>query len=142
MCGIRTSAGLLASGLPVRFAVTVVGVKATWWVGFILGIILGLIGFIQKDSRKMFIFTLQAFLITIVITLLTGLIGLLYGFTVLVSKDMSYFRYWYIPNNLVNFKNFIAVGLMHNFSYAGGLIGLLFGTAWQIIRRVKDRNLN
>jgi hypothetical protein len=127
--------------LPDRIAVSFIGILATWWMGLILSVILGLIGFIQKGPKRMFRYSLEAFGLTIVIAFITGLIGLLYGFMFLSSKSPEYFKYWFIPENLINFKNYIAVGSMHNFSYLGGGIGLIAGIIWLIIRKIKDKKI-
>ncbi|WP_298338423.1 hypothetical protein [uncultured Algibacter sp.] len=117
-----------------RFGASIVGTLATWWVGMIIGIILGLVGLIHKTGKKMFKTTLKAFLLTTGITLLTGIIGLGYGKLFLTENRPN----WYLPENLIDYDSFIMVGSMHNFSYLGGLIGLIIG----IIYSVKQRKNN
>ena len=129
--------GLCAMGneaiLPnPRQAVAVVGFMATWWMGLPIGIILGLVGLIHNDNRQMFRITMKAFAVTIIVTFLTGLIGLGYGELVLADKPKDCFTGWFLPENLNDFKNFISVGSMHNFSYLGGMIGLSAGIIYSI----------
>jgi len=106
-----------------RFGASIVGTLATWWVGMIIGIILGLVGLIHKNGKNMFRTTMKAFLLTTGIALLTGIIGLGYGKLFLTENRPN----WNLPENLIDFDNFIMVGSMHNFSYLGGLIGLIIG---------------
>jgi hypothetical protein len=134
--------GLAESGseaiLPnPRIAVSVVGLLATWWMGIPIGIILGLVGLIHRDWRTMFSVTFKAFILAIVVAFVTGLVGLLYGHVYLADKSRIELANWYIPDNLVDFGSFIKVGSMHNFSYAGGLTGLIAGVSYTIIQRRK-----
>ena len=118
-----------------RLQVSVVGFLATWWMGIPVGIILGLVGLIQERARTMFLTTLKAFVVTILIAFLTGLVGLIYGFLFLKYSDLS----WFMPDNLIDRTNFIAVGSMHNFSYLGGLTGLIGGITFTIIEKRKQK---
>ena len=45
---------------------------------------------------------------------------------------------WWLPENLIDKKNFIAVGSMHNFSYLGGLIGLVAGIIY-IVKAEREK---
>ncbi len=119
-----------------RYGASIVGFLATWWVGMTIGVILGLIGLIHRNGKEMFKITIKAFLITIGIALLVGTIGLIYGKLVLVNNSPN----WIFPNNLVNRTNFIMVGSMHNFSYFGGLIGLLISIFYSIRQKKKAHN--
>jgi hypothetical protein len=121
-----------------RIEVSIVGLLATWWMGIPIGLVLGLVGLIHKDWRTMFFTTSKAFVLTIVIAFATGLMGLAYGQLFLTQKAKTEFQNWYIPDNLIDFENFIKVGSMHNFSYLGGLFGLIGGLLFTI--RQKRRN--
>ncbi len=123
-----------------RIEVSAVGLLATWWMGIPIGIILGLAGLIHRDWRTMFNVTFKAFLVTILIAFATGLLGLVYGHIYLADKSKAEFGNWYIPDNLVDFENFINVGSMHNFSYIGGLTGLIGGLVYTITQRRKLRS--
>ena len=69
-------------------------------------------------------------LVTITIAFLTGMYGLYEGFAYLADQPKENFGRWFIPKKLVDFKSFIAVGSMHNYSYLGGFYGLFFGIAY------------
>jgi ABC-type dipeptide/oligopeptide/nickel transport system permease component len=115
-----------------RIFVAIVGFLATWWFGLILGIILGIVGLVHKDFKTMYKISIKSILIAVSITFLVGILGLFYGKFYLANFPKSEFKNWYIPENLIDFKNFISVGSMHNFSYFGGIIGLIFGIIYSI----------
>jgi hypothetical protein len=125
----------ISPDLPFRLGVAVVGWNATWWMGIPIGIILGAVGLTHKAPKQMLWITIKAFLITMAVAFLTGLVGLLYGEMVLANKPVSYFDEWFIPENLNDFRNFISVGSMHNFSYIGGLLGALAGVVYSLRRK-------
>ena len=118
-----------------RFYVSVVGFLATWWMGLFIGFLLGLIGFVHTGWKLMFTITLKAFLFTMLIAFATGLTGLAYGYFFLADLPKEEFRNWYLPDNLIDFRNFITVGSMHNFSYLGGVIGLVAGMIYSMSQK-------
>ncbi|WP_306641585.1 hypothetical protein [Sanyastnella coralliicola] len=112
-----------------RLGAAYVGAMATWWVGVIIGAILAMVGLLHKNHRNMWKTTLQALVLTMVIALVTGLIGLGVGSTYEASPG------WFIPDYLEHPQRFIMVGSMHNFSYLGGGVGLLAGMFFSLKRR-------
>lgn len=116
-----------------RIEVSGVGFMATWWMGLPIGLILGLVGLVHKDNKQMFRATLKAIFVTVIVAFATGLIGLAYGKLYLADIGVD----WWLPDNLIDTKNFIAVGSMHNFSYLGGLTGLIAGTIYSIKQKRK-----
>ena len=118
-----------------RIFVAIVGFLATWWFGLVLGFILGLFNLIQTSWQKLFKVSFNALLIAILVTFITGILGLFYGFFFLSHKPRSNFEEWFIPYNLENFRNFIAVGSMHNFSYIGGFLGLIVAIFYSYKKR-------
>ena len=117
-----------------RFEVSIVGFMATWWMGLPIGLILGLVGLLHNDYKQMFKVTMKAILITIIVAFVTGLIGLAVGKLYLAEKSVD----WWLPENLIDTKNFISVGSMHNFSYLGGLFGLIAGIIYSVKRKKKQ----
>lgn len=118
-----------------RIQVSEVGYLATWWMGVPIGIILGFVGLIHKSDRQMLIVTFKAFLVVIIIAFITGLTGLAYGKLYLANSGVD----WWLPENLIDMNNYIAVGSMHNFSYVGGIIGLIGGVIYSL-RKKKQLN--
>ena len=117
-----------------RIEVSAVGFMATWWMGIPIGLILGLVGLIHKDHRQMVKVTMKAVLITVIVAFVTGLIGMAYGKLFLADKGVD----WSLPENLIDTENFISVGSMHNFSYLGGLFGLIAGIIYSIKQNKKN----
>ena len=122
-----------------RVSVAIVGFLATWWTGFWIGLILGLVGLVHPTWKEMLRVTCRGLLITLVIAFFVGLLGLLYGLIVLAHRPRSYFENWYIPDNVVDLPSYIAVGSMHNFSYLGGGIGLIVAAIYSIRKRKRER---
>lgn len=116
-----------------RIAVVVVGVRATWWTGLFIGPIIALVGLIHNDAKVMWKTNIRALLITICITAITGLIGLLYGWLFLADEGVS----WWLPDGLMDERAFVMVGSMHNFSYLGGLLGMVMGILFHV--RIKRK---
>ena len=121
-----------------RIQVSAVGFMATWWMGLPIGLILGLVGLIHKDNKQMFRVTMKAIIVTIIVAFTTGLIGLAYGKFFLDDTGVN----WWLPDNLIDVKNFIAVGSMHNFSYLGGLAGLITGVIYSVRQKLKYKIVN
>jgi len=112
-----------------RIEVSAVGFLACWWMGPPIGIILGLVGLIHRNHKQMFYASMKAILVTVIVAFTTGLIGLAYGRFYLAETGVN----WWFPENLIDKKNFIAVGSMHNFSYyLGGLTGVIAGVIYSI----------
>lgn len=112
-----------------RFLAAIVGFQATWWMGIPIGLILGLFNlFISSNAKQQFVVSMQSLLIVVSVALLTGLIGLGYGFIEEQGEN------WWLPDGLVDKRNFIAVGSMHNFSYLGGIIGIGAGILFSSYR--------
>lgn len=132
-----------AAQLPYpRIQVSAIGFLATWWVGIPLGIILGLFGFTHQNKNRMLKVTLKAFLVTIFIAFLTGITGWFYGYFYLGLQPKTYFHLWFFPQeNLYNFRAFVAVGSFHNFSYLGGLTGLIAGLIYSAKKQAKDKKI-
>ena len=90
---------------------------------------------IQTSWQNLFKVSFNALLIAILVTFITGMLGLFYGFFFLSHQPRSNFVEWFIPYNLENFRNFIAVGSMHNFSYIGGILGLIVAIFYSYKKR-------
>lgn len=114
-----------------RYGAAIIGVLATWWVGLIIGILLGLIGLIHKNGKRLFQITMSAFFLVFIIAFLTGVVGLVLG-KIMVANSTSD---WSVPKHVMEVERFIIVGSIHNFSYLGGLIGLIIGMLYTIRQR-------
>lgn len=118
-----------------RMAVAKVGFLATWWVGKYIGIIFGLTGLLFSDYKQMLKAVLKALGWTFCITILSSVIGFVCGNFFTNINTVS----WWFPENLIHKKDFVTVGTIHNFSYLGGAVGLLFGVVFLIVKNNSER---
>ena len=123
-----------------RLAAAVVGFLSTWWVGILLAIPLGIIGYQKLDAEQYRKSKIRSVKIIFSVAILFGVIGYLVGLYY-VSSTADW------PVNAGNFErigvfdlegwdNFMIVGVIHKFSYLGALLGLLFALVNQF-RQVK-----
>ena len=105
-----------------RLKVGIIGFLATWWVGFILGIIYALLSLFY-NSKKTLSIVMSSIFLNIGIAIIFGFLGFVYAFLFLRAENIN----WYIPEQTKNIQNFINVGSIHNFGYIGGIFGLLIG---------------
>jgi hypothetical protein len=120
-----------------RIKAAIVGYRASAWMGFYIGIFIGLSGLVQKTPKLMALRTVEALGIVAAVTLFVGLIGLLRGYIITSDINLEGYQNWYIPYILDNLRRFLCAGHMHNSSYLGGVIGIPFGIAFQIYTRVR-----
>ncbi|MFN8416498.1 MAG: hypothetical protein U0U66_09210 [Cytophagaceae bacterium] len=116
-----------------RVAAGLVGILGTWWLALTYGVILGLCGLMHKDGKTMFKVSTKAIILTLLVIMGTGILGLIYGKFFLTNSAPN----WFIPENVINKHNYIMIGSMHNFGYFGGLIGLLTGVAYIVKQKNK-----
>ena len=113
--------------------VAIIGFWATWWTGLIIGAVNGIVGLIQPTTKMMRKSIYGATIRTLGIGIGIGLIGIVVGEFIISEIDGN----WIIPENVKDKNDFLVVGTMHTFSYIGGLVGLIFGTIYQV-RLKKD----
>lgn len=118
-----------------RSAVVMVGVEASWWMGLCIGLILAAFTLIFPNADRMFASAMQALGIVLLIAIISGVIGGFYGHYVLAKRGVD----WWLPDNLVHRNDFITVGSIHNFSYLGGVIGLIVALAFLYFKRQRLR---
>jgi len=114
-----------------RPTVAVIGFLATWWVGLFIGTMLGLVALLLPDAATMRKAIVRAVGVVYGTVVLAGLAGFFYGKYHLTTTGVN----WWLPDDLVHKNDFITVGSIHNFGYAGGLLGLLFGTFYLLKTR-------
>jgi hypothetical protein len=102
-------------------------------MGLIIGTAIGFTGLIFPDHKQMQRMISKALTITLAISIISGLTGFLIGNFYLSETGVS----WWMPENLGNKNDFITVGAIHNFSYLGGILGLLAGIFFMLIQKSK-----
>ncbi len=128
---------LLDSSLPERVRASIVGFFASWWMGIPIGVLVGGAGFIHSGARRMMQVTLRSFLVVVSVTLLVGLMGLIYGFTQTAPIDIEDYSGWYIPSDVVDLRRFLCAGYMHNSSYLGGAFAVLVAWVFHLVVRTR-----
>ncbi len=125
-------------GIPAelhnRWGAGLVGVAATWWMGLVIGLLLIPAGLLIPGWKNYLFVVLKAFGVAASTALLTGLAALAYGLAAFSAANLPNFHY---PAGVTDQVRFAVIGNMHNFSYIGGLLGIV--TALGFILREKRR---
>ena len=120
-----------------RIAISFVGFVSTWWFGLLIGLILGVIAMFQPNSKNMWKSVIGAILRTLGIAIGIGIIGILVGKFIISNINVN----WDLPTELIDRRSFLTAGTMHNFSYLGGIIGLIYGIVYQLkIKKLPTNN--
>lgn len=114
-----------------RPTVAVIGFLATWWVGLLMALFIAPLGLMFKEPVRMRKEIIRATLLTLGTAALSGLAGLAYGWWFLNGAPGG----WYLPEGLADPHAFLAVGSLHNFGYAGGVLGLCAAVTVMVWRR-------
>jgi hypothetical protein len=113
-----------------RATVAVIGFLATWWVGLLMALFIAPLGLMFKEPSRMRQEIIRATALTLGLAALCGLVGLAYGWS-LDSVPSG----WYLPEGVLDPHAFLAVGSLHNFGYAGGVLGLCVAVTGMVLRR-------
>jgi len=125
-----------------RLGAAYVGFLATWWMGVLVFVFLGLLSFLFKQPMQMLKYSIQAMLVVALVALVTGLAGLAIGYIQVNQSTISAYAQWIHPgvNDPVQF---IRVGFMHNAGYLGGATGFVAGVTYLLWKKgitTKDRS--
>lgn len=118
-----------------RQTVAVIGFFAAWWMGLIIGLGLGLTGLTFRNHSEMKKNLWVAVKFVFLIALAFSFIGFLWGKFFLVNNGVS----WSVPADLIDRDSYIITGSIHNFSYIGAVIGLLFGIVYLLRKKVPSK---
>jgi len=119
-----------------RLGAAYVGFLATWWMGVLVFLLLGLFGFMFPTPKLMAINLARSFLVVVVIAFLTGLSGLAYGYIQVDETTIAAYMLWLRPG-VTEPIQFVRVGFMHNASYLGGVTGLVGGIIFLVWSRLR-----
>jgi len=114
-----------------------VGLMASWWMGLIIGTILGVVSLPIPVQKTMFSTLFMAMGITIVITFFASMAGLAYGWLSFSEADIKTSVLFNGQKDLVMPMRFLMCFNMHNFSYVGAVIGMLAGSIFIIRKKRK-----
>ncbi len=127
--------------LQNRLGASIVGWEASWWMGVVIGVPVLLVGLIVPGWKPYLRHGLIAFVVVAVTAMLIGLSGLIYAyFTVTEASVANYF----LPFPVADRVAFFRVGTMHDFSYLGGVIGIVTACIYLAFARyrMKRRSLS
>lgn len=127
----------IPAGLPERVGAALVGCVAAWWMGAIVSVFLLPVGLKIPGALNYFWGMIKAFCGAIVTALVVGLIALAASFVVVqIITIAPITRY---GNEILDDSAFLQAGIMHDFSYFGGLLGVIAG--WRtILRTIRSHN--
>ena len=117
-----------------RIGAAIVGWYASWWMGVFIGMPVLLFGLILPGWRTYLSCCLTAFGVIAATALLVGLAALVYASSVI--PEPSPIEFWY-GERLQDPAAFMRSGTMHDFSYLGGFLGIVTGSLYLLIARVR-----
>jgi hypothetical protein len=123
-------------GLPARLFVSQVGFLATWWVGFLSGLILSTLACLLLPLQTAIQRAAIAFGIVLLGAVSGGLIGEVLGYIRRSDHNFQNWREYAIVLDIKDLPAFVNVGYIHNASYIGGVIGLAAGVLYLIGLRI------
>jgi hypothetical protein len=124
----------IPEGLRNRAGAAIVGWEASWWMGLFIGVPLLLVGLILPGWKLYLSRCLIAFVVVAATALLFGLGALVYGCLTISASSLP--GYWY-PDQVADRVAFARAGTMHNFSYLGGFLGIVTGSLYLIVERLR-----
>ena len=115
----------ISESIPDRIGAAIVGWNAAWWMGIVIGMILIPFGLLIRGSANYFWAMMCVFGVVAVTTLIVGLTALAIAFAVVDSEFTGEISRY--GNEMSDDVAFARAGTMHNFSYLGGLVGIISG---------------
>ncbi len=109
-----------------------IGIINAWQVGIPFGIILTAVGRIHQNTRKLLFYTIYAYLLTFLFSLVFSVIASYMPAT----SDILAVKH--LPENILDPVAFQRVEKINNFGYVGGIIGMLFGIGLHILLYKRD----
>jgi hypothetical protein len=122
----------IPANLQNRLGAAIVGFLATWWMGVLIGIPILTMGLLFPDARSYARHCLIAFAVVAATALVFGLGALAIALFTLTADNLPNFRF---PEGVQDRVAFARVGVMHNFSYLGGFLGIVTGLAYLALAR-------
>lgn len=123
-----------------RIGAALVGWRASWWMEVLIGVPVLLVGLIMPDWKSYLRHGFIAIAVAAGTTLLVGLAALAYAYATISETTLPGFYY---PEGLRNNAAFARAGLMHNFSYLGGFLGIFTSSIYLLIARIgQKKNVN
>jgi hypothetical protein len=117
-------------GIPLEFqnrlGAALVGWRASWWMGLVVGTPVLLVGLVVPGWKAYLRRGLVAIAIVVSITLVVGLGALAHAQATFTEANLPSYAY---RTEVTDPLAFACAGTMHNYSYLGGFLGILVGSA-------------
>ncbi len=117
-----------------RWGAAIVGWLASWWMGIVIGVPVLLIGLIMPDAKTYITRCLTAIAVVAVTAFLVGLGALIYASLTISTENLPDYVY---PKGVTDQVAFARAATMHDFSYAGGLLGILTAGVYLVVERIR-----
>ncbi len=122
-------------GWPTRVFVAEIGFLATWWVGFFSAWFIARITVPALSRPVALRYNIHGFLIIVMMALAASFVG--FTLNQIHGSDYSAWQDLTTSLGVVDVPGFVRVAYIHNASYLGGLIGLIFALIYVRTRRNK-----
>jgi len=126
----------VGEAVPYRLGAAIVGFRATWWMGLMIGLTSGIICSLFPDPETMRKHIYKGIGLVFITTISISFLGFLYGKFYLGCHPPAWY---YLPGNLTDQCNFIVAGTIHNASYSGGVIGLILSVIYYTKQLIAHR---
>jgi hypothetical protein len=124
----------IPAALQGRAGAALVGFLASWWMGVLIGLPVLFIGLILPSWKLYASRCLIAMGVVVVTALLVGLAALVIASFAVTDTQLPAFRY---PLGVVDKVAFARAGIMHDFSYLGGFLGIVTASLYLIVIRIR-----
>ncbi|MFN9715205.1 MAG: hypothetical protein ACK57G_15555 [Planctomycetota bacterium] len=115
----------IPEGSSPRMGAAIVGWNAAWWMGGVIGIVLIPVGRFLLPERGYVGRMVGVFGVVALTTLVVGLVALGASYVLLNADSVGELSVY--NRQIVDDLAFSRAGTMHNFSYLGGLLGIVTG---------------
>lgn len=122
--------------LQNRIGASIVGWHATWWMGILIGLPIYIAGLFVRGNAQFCRAYFRAALLVVAIALLVGLGALALSFVYINEQHLPN---WMSGRSVDDPVAFARAGMMHNFSYLGGFVGLIAGVALMVVAARETR---
>lgn len=118
--------------LSDRQGAALVGWQASWWMGIVVGVFVIPFGLLIRDTYAYLCAVLRVFGLVLLTTMSFGFIALAISYVTISPADVGELSIG--GNHISEPAAFMRAGMMHNFSYVGGLVGVVVGMT-SLLRR-------
>jgi hypothetical protein len=117
-----------------RLGAIYIGFWATWWVGLIVWLFLGLFSLNFNTPTHMKKELSYSYVIAFSVAFCFSITGIVLGYYVVNENNVSNYNHW-LWSGVKDPVQFVRVGYMHNASYIGGLVGMFTGLIFLTVKK-------